>query len=115
MLSLKRTHHFILAEYKCVSVCDHGSSLPLLLPQWDPVRNQQHTLQGQKATIDLRGSACTVNDKSLDLLGANLQLLFHGVKGDLLEFHSHAHECQQAHLGHVLLVRQAWRATRRDH
>lgn len=49
----------------------------------------------------------TVNDKSLDFVGSDLQLLLHGVEGDLLEFHGHPHECQQTHLGNVLLVRQA--------
>lgn len=49
----------------------------------------------------------TVNDKGLHFVCPNLQLLLHGVKGDLLEFHRHAHERQQTHLGDVLLVRQA--------
>lgn len=49
----------------------------------------------------------TVNDKGLHFVGPDLQLLLHGVEGDLLEFHRHAHERQQAHLGDVLLVRQA--------
>lgn len=49
----------------------------------------------------------TVNDKRLHFVCPNLQLLLHGVEGDLLELHRHAHERQQTHLGDVLLVRQA--------
>lgn len=57
----------------------------------------------------------TVNNKSLDILSSDLQLLLDGVEGDLLEFHRHAHERQQTHLGHVLLVRKACRVIRKDH
>lgn len=65
--------------------------------------------------VNVSWSSCTVNDKRLNVISSDLQLLLHCVKGDLLEFHCHAHECQQTHLGHVLLVRQACGATRRDH
>merc|ERR1719419_146779 len=51
----------------------------------------------------------SVNNESLNVISSDLQLLLHGVKGDLLEFHRHAHECQQTHLGHVLLMGQAKR------
>lgn len=112
----RETDHFLVQGGRsggCVSVSDQCSITTLFSPPL--VANSILNKGGQLRLIWGEVLRCTVNDKSLDVISSDLQLLLHGVKGDLLEFHRHAHECQQAHLGHVLLMRQAWRATRRDH
>lgn len=69
-----------------------------------------------KFGVSLKGRhVFTINNKSLDIISSDLQLLLDGVKGDLLEFHRHAHERQQSHLRHVLLMRKACRVIRKDH
>ncbi len=51
----------------------------------------------------------TVNDESLHIVRTDLQLLLHGVERDLLHLYRHAHERQQPHLLHILLMRQTWK------